>query len=468
MIDPAFVTVLRRLGPASLLSVLVATSAGTLSAQDLPPIRTPTSIIPNYDRVLIGQMEALEGGAYVARTGNAGSNWYNPAGLAASEETSLNASANAYEYTTIELEGLDSKFGSGRFRSVSTFFGGVIGAPVLKGRDVRLGFSFTRPVVWSPGTVTGATRFEVGGESSAQVSYTSGVDLSTSVPALAAGFRISDRFRVGASAGMAITSLRTSQTLTSRVVDLTGLTRGFRTIYVDGQTWDLSFGAGVQWDVSEAVRLGGTVNAPGLRIAGSGIAEDQVVLGYAGNESVDLSMRDPEARFDYREPFRLVGGVAVRLGAVELEADVRHYGGRSEYALIETDSTVQVLVTDADGNLTQDRVATPDVRETARAVTNFAVGGNVPIPGGFRLHAGFFTDRSPVGTPGASIFRSIDLTGVTAGISFGGRLTGSIGVSSSWGTSEERDVDPPVGGLPTGTRISIRTFNLHYALSYRF
>lgn len=57
----------------------------------------PNTILPNYNQVALRQREALEGGAYVARTDDAVANWYNPAGLALSEKTSLNASSNAYE-----------------------------------------------------------------------------------------------------------------------------------------------------------------------------------------------------------------------------------------------------------------------------------------------------------------------------------------------------------------------------------
>ncbi|HUL49619.1 MAG TPA: hypothetical protein VLT79_06370, partial [Gemmatimonadales bacterium] len=57
----------------------------------------PTLIITNYDRIPIGQREGIEGGAYVARTDDASAAWFNPAGLAKSEKSALNASATAYE-----------------------------------------------------------------------------------------------------------------------------------------------------------------------------------------------------------------------------------------------------------------------------------------------------------------------------------------------------------------------------------
>ena len=56
----------------------------------------PNTVLPNYGRVSIGQREAIEAGAYVTRTDDALANWYNPAGLAMSQKTALNASSSAY------------------------------------------------------------------------------------------------------------------------------------------------------------------------------------------------------------------------------------------------------------------------------------------------------------------------------------------------------------------------------------
>jgi hypothetical protein len=69
----------------------------------------PNSILPNYNRISVGQREALEGGAYVARTNDALANWYNPAGLASSEKTALNASSNVYEVTKTTLSGIGER-----------------------------------------------------------------------------------------------------------------------------------------------------------------------------------------------------------------------------------------------------------------------------------------------------------------------------------------------------------------------
>ena len=50
--------------------------------------------------------------------------------------------------------------------------------------------------------------------------------------------------------------------------------------------------------------------------------------------------------------------------------------------------------------------------------------------------------------PETSLFRKLDLTGFSGGVSFGaGRLQASVGLSTSRGTSEERQIGPSLGGF---------------------
>ena len=101
--------------------------SGALRAQADEFSIPPSNILPNYNRVAVGQREALEGGAYVARTDDALANWYNPAGLASSEKTALNASSNVYEVTKTTLSGIGERESGTRFRAVGGFFGIVVG-----------------------------------------------------------------------------------------------------------------------------------------------------------------------------------------------------------------------------------------------------------------------------------------------------------------------------------------------------
>jgi hypothetical protein len=84
---------------------------------------------------------------------------------------------------------------------------------------------------------------------------------------------------------------------------------------------------------------------------------------------------------------------------------------------------------------------------------------------GYALHAGYDSDPSPVSGPSQSSFRAVDLAGVSAGASFG-RLTASLCVSSSWGTTTERQIGPSIGGLEATTDVSVRAFTVLYAVSF--
>src|SRR5687767_6326375 len=129
--------------------------SGALRAQADEFSIPPNSILPNYNRVSVGQREALEGGAYVARTDDALANWYNPAGLAMSRKTALNASSSAYELTTTTLSGIGQKSSATQLSPAGGFFGIVVGEPIARHSRWRFGFAVTKPVAWSPGTLEG-------------------------------------------------------------------------------------------------------------------------------------------------------------------------------------------------------------------------------------------------------------------------------------------------------------------------
>ena len=454
------------LGPTLLVGSLLLLPVHGLTAQDnrTPPV--PSTIVPNFDRVRIGQVEGLEGGAFVARTGDSGSNWYNPAGLASAESSGLNASSTAYEWTTVGLEGVDQRFESGRFRSLGTYFAGVLGGDVLKDSRLRLGFSVTRPVVWSPGAVTGAVA-GAGAAGGERADFYSSAEMSTMVPALNAGFRVSDGLRLGGGVSMGITSLKTDQELADRLVTGSEVQRRARSLTFDGQYWQMQFTAGVQWDLHERVRFGATVTTPGIGLGGSALLISQSSSASAAGTE-ERVFRDSNTAFAYELPSRAVGGLAVTLGRLEVEADVRYYGSREAFEFLQSDSSGIGVTTDASGQPTTEQLEFEPIVESLRSVTNLALGLNYPLSGSWRLHAGAFTDGSPVGDPATSTFGVVDLTGVTFAVSFGGRLSGSLGLSSSWGTTDEVVIGPSLGGAVRATTVDIRTINLHYALSYTF
>src|SRR5262249_55921097 len=104
---------------------------------------------------------------------------------------------------------------------------------------------------------------------------------------------------------------------------------------------------------------------------------------------------------------------------------------------------------------------------SARAVTNVAVGANYPLSAKLRVHAGYSTDGSPVGDETQSLFRKVNLSRFTAGISIAGtRLSGSLGFGYSFGSGTRQSFGNTEGGQQTETRLSVKTANLLFALSY--
>jgi hypothetical protein len=427
----------------------------------------PSGIVINYDRVPIGQREGLEGGAYVARTDDAGAPWFNPAGLSLSEKSGINGSSNAYEVTSVTLEGIGTAKGSTRFSPIGTYFGGVLGAPIIHNPKLRLGFYYAKPVSWSPSVLDGAFQLPSSGGTEA-FSYSSAPGFSTIVPGIAAGYRAGERLRVGLNLSYAITNMNQVQSISDRLILPPGSTTGIRSFVTDGNTTQLLVGGGAQYDLTPKIVVGVLAVSPGLRLGGSSNIVFQNSV-FTGSGSREITFRDEEATFRYKIPFRLTAGVAARLGRFELEGDLKYHSGGDAYDLLSSDSLANVLVTDANGVPTLSTLAFAPVVEEFSTVYNLAFGAHYAVSKGFRIHAGFYSDNSPIEDPAATIFRSIDLLGASAGVSFtGAHLSGSLGVASSWGTTDDRVVGPTLSGLEAVTSLEVRTFNLMYAISYAF
>jgi long-subunit fatty acid transport protein len=420
------------------------------------------SALPNYDRISIGQREGIEANAFVARTNDAGANWYNPAGLAASERSALNASANAYEFTGLAVVGSENARGGTRFSSIGSFFGGVIGAPIIKSDRWRIGFSYTKPVSWVPSQLEGQVNAASGVNES--MLFSSLVTLTTSIPAANVGYRV----RLGLGIGYAITSLNQRSSLSDRFVETTDAQTALRSLETDGGTGGLLVTGGVQVDVASNVHVGATLTSPGLRVTGGSVVVYQFTT-FTGAGSRDLSFRDDDAQFDYKFPLKATLGAAVTFGKAEVEADLRYHGSRDAYTIFSSGVPATIITTDASSVPTVTTASFQDIVEQTKAVYNVAIGGRYAFSPGVRGHAGFFTDDSPVDNSDTSLFRKLDLTGFSGGVSFGaGRLQASVGLSTSRGTSEERQVGPSLSGFTSVTRIKVTTYNLLYAISFEF
>jgi len=448
-----------------LVAALIATPAA-VQAQTPSVAVPPNLILPNFDRLPIGQAEGIEAGAYLARTGDAGANWYNPAGLAKSEKSAVNASANAYEWTSTELEGLGEVAGRSRISSVGTLFAAVLGSGPLKSQRWRLGFSIASPIVWQPSRIDLVFDQQTGQE---KVGYSSEGNFDVMMPALAVGFApggvTAGKFRVGAGMGLAMTSLRTFQAASDRVTTTGSELVQIRSFAGDGSSWDMKFNAGVQWEAKPNLVLAARGATPSLRVRGSTQMNLQSLVA-SGSQVKDLVFRDAEAEFRYKLPAEAQVGAAILGSKGQIEIDVHYYGAIDPYDLYSSTATGTLDTTGSAGPTT---VTLAPTRNSNRSVVNVSVGGSYPLSEHLRAHAGFASDRSPVPDEEQSIFRQIDLNRFTGGFSLAGtNLTGSLGFGYSFGSGTRSGVVTGSNGQPVETRLKVRTANLLFALSYSF
>lgn len=460
---PRFV---RGLAPYLAAMATVVISATTV-AQPVSVVIPPNTILPNYDRIPMGTNEGIEAGAFVARTNDAAATWYNPAGIAKSVGSTVDASATAYEWTTTTIEGLGTSEGRSRIGTIGTLFSGVIGAGTIDSERWRLGFSVARPIAWRPSSMDVVFPLSGGQEVFA---YATDVDFGVMIPGVSVAFAPggvgTGTFRIGTSVGVAVTSLSQTQSISARVTTSTDATAALRTFSAEGSMWALSVTGGVQWDATPRLTLGVRAVAPGLRLFGSSLLTFQSTRLTAG-EFADLIFQDTEAEFEYKLPLELDVGAAFRFANGEIEANVRYYAEIDEYEMYASPLQGRLTI-DNGGSLSVSTVPFATTMNRAQSVVNVAVGGNYRLSQAWRLHAGYATDQTPAPDDGSTVFRSVDLSRVNAGLSLSGSsLSGSVGLGYSFG-SGARLLGSGQGGAPVVTNLDTSTINLLIAISFAF
>jgi hypothetical protein len=87
----------------------------------VPPLNIT---LPNYNGVPAGEIGGLEGGAFVVRANDSSAAFYNPAGLALAEQTSISGSAGVFEVDSVSPENFSKTGGS--FQQIPAMVGVVI------------------------------------------------------------------------------------------------------------------------------------------------------------------------------------------------------------------------------------------------------------------------------------------------------------------------------------------------------
>ena len=449
--------------PTRLLALALVLAPALVQAQ-VGGFLPPSTILTNYDRVLIGQEEALEAGAFVARVADSTSGWYNPAGLALVRRSIIGASATGYELNIVDLGQNQAGAGKVSLGQLPSFFGAVLGGDVIASDAWRIGFSATKPTSWSSSVTAGILQ-------GSDVQYSSRVSISTLVPTLSASWAPLPGLRLGAGFGVAITSISQAQTLSTRTLPPLGDTAMLRTANGTGVTWGGQGSLGVQWDVTRHLVAGASMRTPTFTILSSGsLAFQGTESTYtaAGPSTKEVYFSDPNASFTYKLPLVANMGVAWREPRFDVELDVRFHSAIDTYALLTSSQPVTTYFQPAGGGRTVEQAPFGGLTYGASAVWNVAVGGRYQLDESWSLHGGFYTDLSPAPPGSDNIFRSVNLYGVTGGAKLkGDHLSGSLGLGFCWGSSDPITLGAPGGAVVT-THLSVFSISLLYAIAYRF
>jgi hypothetical protein len=453
-------SVLSRSGWWSLLLVIcVAVPARAQQSDFTVP---PTLLIPNYDRVYPGLLEALEGGAFVARARAAPALFYNPAGIALSERTVLNASAQGYQLTTLSGSGFQQSSG-GVFETLPSFLGLVLGKEVINWESVRIGFAVVHPVHSDLSAIASTTPAE-----GQRASYSVHSTFDTLTPTFSVGWAVAPSFRLGGSIEFPYTSLSNDGKLSGEITTATTSRATLRTLAVTGSTLKIVGVVGLQWDPLNWLKLGVLVRSPGLNVKSGGSFQYEALTTFSTGTR-QVFFQDPGPEFQYKTPLEAGLGAAFEFGPFGIEVDLRWHDGTDTYALYSSTNPGRVVDTTT-GTPVISQFAFPGVVYRARQIWNGSVGAHFALSKDLIISAGSYLDYSPVDPAVGNAFRQVNVWGVRAGVSFRiGALGASVGGGWERGTGTD-NLFPPAG-LPIpgeAATLTFNTFTLLFSVSYRF
>ncbi len=457
---------MRMLSKLSLLPVLAPFA---VTAQIAPITNTPVPlskalVFPNYDNVLVGKDQALEGGAYIARAGDASANFYNPAGLVQFEGASLNASSTGYVYTKLTSKVSGASISSSKLDNLPGYIGTVSRMPFVDARNLRVGLSITRSVSWSPGGID--QTFDASSLGYGRLNYSSAANFQTQLYQAAAGFSpVLDRsLRLGLGVGLAQTSYSNNNTISGTQSSSGQPAQFLETIRASGTDNALLFTFGAQWDVIGGLTVGAILQPPGIELWNSSlVTSESSAVGATGGMA--QYYRDDTGTFRYKLPLMVGVGAAYRFRLFEVEADLRYHNAVSQYDFYRGTVPYQVL-TASNGTITT--APPPVVPYAAKRVFNGSIGGKARVGRHSTVHLGFNTALSPVADPATSPLRKANLYAFSGGVDF--QLThfgASVGAGYQFGTSPLQSASPGNVTL-LQSEISLRSFSVFYAISYDF
>ena len=457
---------MRKLFPRLLLTVIPALllfAVHPVAAQDVQPLVTPppSVVLPNSNGVPVGPFGGLEGGAYVARVDDPSAAWFNPAGLSRAKTAQITGSAGLYQFTSVSPSSLTNS--GGALDQIPN----LVGYSMNAFHDCTLGFALVTSNYWNQETDSELTFGNAA--SGERFGYSTDARFTRRNLNLSGGCQ-KGRFRYGAGAVFAVTSLRLVDTISDRVASGTGLRTLLLTSRKSGSSLQLRPIVGVQYDPSAGWHLGMVIRTPAANLHRSGEYSADGTLSVAGG-SAGLTVFDNEADFNFKVPWEFQAGAAYIRTRFQAEFDVQQHTGLSSYTLLGSSNPLTIYRDNGQGGPpTVETRPFAGLSSAARPITNVAIGGHYQLMAdhSYKLHAGFTTDNSPVQS-NDQIFDQVDLNSWTIGFSGkASKLEFAAGLNMRRGESGDIHVRDLLDGQPVLTSIKIKTTGLIYSLSYEF
>jgi hypothetical protein len=447
---------------------MAAIEAQAQTAPTPPPVSVPpvSLILPNYNSVPVGEVAALEGGAFIARANDTSAGFYNPAGLAHAEQSSISGSAGTYQFGSVSPDALSNTTGS--FTQIPAMFGVVV-HDVLGRQGWAAGFTITRSAAWDQAVDSEAVTAAAAGATN-RLRFSTNASYDTWLGSLGIGYAYTDRLRFGGTLDGQYSAVSRRQSVSAQRVSSAGLAAVAVGALGNMSATHLRATLGAQYRVTPTIQLGAMLRTAGLGVTSSGDVSLEG-LAHAGTATAATAMFDPDASVEYRLPFEFKAGGAWIGSRAQLEVDVLSYAGTGRYTAIETAEQVTVALDPGTGGavtVTQGRYQGAQI--DSRTVVNVAVGGRYQLTADrtWTLHGGYATDRSPVGDNDTA-FTRVNLQHVTVGLS--GRTTmflGSLGLRYSTGRSGPVGLGPLPDGSTFDTRFRVSSVGLVYSLALLF
>jgi len=391
----------------------------------------------NDDGILLGNDAALAGGAVVSSVNDGSALWYNPAGLALSNEDSVDVGASAFALRRYNMPGLiRADGGSGGDASfteivsipsaltyVRRFGGGTVGGLALfasQVSDYTLRTSLTVPIA---GVAADGTAFTVDGNIKVLITqemarYHLAAGLATKLtPQLSFGFSLFGDYYDESGLSQASATYSVLQRPFGAQVDST---------YVQRKVLGYHLRVGLIYQPLPALRLGLSIQSPGVyfyQTARVTAVLSETVPGANGDLELDAGSADEslsEAGVGLYSPVRVRfgGSYEVAGGTVSVEADV------------------------------SSKLQEEDLGIDRKFVYNLRAGARFPVGKTMHLGAGLFTDLGAERTDqwGAG---KLDFYGATVGGSYD---------NVRWLASDEKSAGPSArrAGLTFSSTVALR------------